>query len=174
MAFKLSFIGSKSPSECKENIPHIITPKPPPFWTVDTRRGLAPYIRAVYAKLWPYPSNITAGIETDQTKQFSFQSSVVNFIVILKEFKFMFYVLICEEWNLQWSPPVVADLLQRSTGMLSFSLLGFQLLLYFYQLEQSQSILDRPLSSTRNFRLQMGWPGNFFWPFAVNPRHGLT
>ncbi len=65
--FKRCSIGTKAPNVCQESIPHTIA-SPAPAWTTETKWD-DPYFHVDYIKLWPYHLNVTAEIETNQTRQ---------------------------------------------------------------------------------------------------------
>ncbi len=64
VVFKQCSIGTKGRNVCQENIPHTITP--PEL----LRQGrMDPCFYVLYAKFWPYHLNVTAEINTQQTRQ---------------------------------------------------------------------------------------------------------
>ncbi len=74
VVFKRCSIGTKRPKVCQENIPHTITP-PPPAWTVETRQD-GSMLSCSLRQILTLPSNAATEIETHQTRQRFFQSSV--------------------------------------------------------------------------------------------------
>ncbi len=64
---------------CQENIPHTITPPPPPAaWTVETRQD-DPCFHVLYTKFWPLSSECFSRNRDSSDQATFFQSSIVQF-----------------------------------------------------------------------------------------------
>ncbi len=183
-AFKRHSIGTKGPKVCQWNIPPLHHHHPEPL-----RQGrMDPCFHVLYAKFWPYHLNVVADIETHQTRQRFFQSSIVQFwwACVNCSLRFLF----------------LADRSGTRCGLLLLEPICFRVrrvvrsemvfcipwlwwvVIWVTQLYRCLSMISNqsahsPLTSDINkafLSTQLPLTGNFLFygPFSVNPRDGCV
>ncbi len=172
------------PKVCQENIPHTITPPPPPAWTIETRQDgsmLSCSLRQILTLTSECRSR-----NRDSSDQVTFyQSSTVQFWWACANCSFRFLFLADRSGTPVWSSAAVAHLLQGSTycvfrdgilytlvvtsGYLSYCCLSI------ISNQSAHSLLttdiNKAFSSTQ---LPLTGYFLFFGPFSVNPRDGCA
>ncbi len=151
MAFKRCSIGTKGPKVCQENIPQPLKHQPELL-----RQGrMDPCFHVIYAKFWPYHLNVTAEIETHQTRQ------IFSNLLLSNSDEPVQIVASVSCWQVRhpvWSSAAVAHLLQGSTccvfrdGILHTLFGTSGCLSYCFLSIISNQSAHYPLTSTRHFR----------------------